>query len=120
MRVLVCGGRDFEDVAFAHATLDRLHAEHRFRVLIEGDARGADRIAGEWADRRGLEHVKFPADWEGLGRAAGPIRNAQMLREGKPDLVIALPGHRGTAHMVRIARAAGVRVIEIAKPAGAA
>jgi hypothetical protein len=113
MRVLVCGGRQFDDVSFARAILDRLHAEHRFQVLIEGDARGADRIAGDWADLRGVEHVKFPADWEKLGRKAGPIRNEQMLREGKPDLVIALPGGRGTANMVRIAREAGVRVIEI-------
>jgi hypothetical protein len=86
-------------------------------MMIEGDARGADRIAGEWADLRGIEHVNFSADWKKLGRTAGPIRNEQMLREGKPDLVIALPGGRGTAHMVRIAREAGVRVIEITKRA---
>jgi hypothetical protein len=95
-------------LAFAHAALDRLHAEHQFVVLIEGDARGADRIAGEGADLRGVEHVKFPADWEKLGRKAGPIRNEQMLRAGKADLVVAFPGARGTAHMVRIAREAGV------------
>jgi hypothetical protein len=86
-------------------------------VLIEGDARGADRIAGEWADLRDIEHIKFTADWKKFGRPAGPIRNEQMLREGKPDLVIALPGSRGTAHMVRIAREASVRVIEITKRA---
>jgi hypothetical protein len=43
---------------------------------------------------------------------AGPIRKQQMLDEGKPDLVVAFPGGRGTAHMVRIARAAGIEVIE--------
>jgi len=75
-------------------------------------------MAGDWAVERGVECLQYPADWEKLGRAAGPIRNEQMLREGKPDLVVAFPGARGTAHMVRIAREAGVRVIEIAADAG--
>lgn len=112
MRVLVCGGRDFADAVFLNAELDRLHAEYRFTVLIEGCARGADQLAGLWADARGIRHLKFPADWHGLGRKAGPIRNEQMLREGKPNLVVAFPGGRGTAHMSGIARAAGLTVIE--------
>jgi SLOG family YspA-like protein len=48
MRVLICGGRNFDDVTFAHQTLDRLHREHNFRTVIEGGARGADTIGGEW------------------------------------------------------------------------
>jgi hypothetical protein len=36
-----------------------------------------------------------------------------MLDEGRPDLMVAFPGRSGTAHMVRIARAAGVEVIEV-------
>lgn len=114
--VLVCGGREFTGAAFVYATLDRLHALYQFSLVIEGDARGADRLGGEWADSRGIPHMKYPADWENLGRAAGPIRNAQMLREGRPDLVVAFPGGRGTAHMVRIAREAGVEVIEVDFP----
>lgn len=56
----------------------------------------------------------FPADWAAYDRAAGPIRNARMIAEGKPDIVLAFPGGRGTANMVAQARKAGVRVIEIA------
>ncbi len=113
MRVLVCGGRDLEDTVLAFEVLDRLHGERRFTVLIEGDARGADRIAGTWADARGIEHRVFPADWRRLGRKAGPIRNLQMLQEGKPDLVVAFPGGRGTAHMARCAGEAGVPVLQV-------
>jgi UDP-N-acetylmuramoylalanine-D-glutamate ligase len=57
--------------------------------------------------------VKAPADCETHGRSADPIRNRRTLDEGKPDLVVAFPGGRGTAHMVSQARAAGVRVIEV-------
>jgi hypothetical protein len=50
------------------------------------------------------------ADWNTHGRAAGPIRNQRMLDEVKPELVVAFPGGRGTADMVRRAREAGVNV----------
>lgn len=111
-RVLVCGGRDYADNAMLTATLDRLHAERGFSLVIAGGARGADTMAEEWARARGIACDVYRADWEGLGRKAGPIRNGRMLTEGKPQLVVAFPGGRGTAHMVRIAREAGVEVIE--------
>jgi hypothetical protein len=113
MRVLVCGGREFTDRAFLETTLDRLHRQCGFTALIEGDALGADRLAGAWAEARGLDHLVFKADWDGLGAKAGPRRNRQMLEQGLPDLVVAFPGRSGTAHMIRIARAAGVAVIDV-------
>jgi len=117
MRVLVCGGRNFDDQALLEAVLDRLHKVHAFAVLIEGDARGADRMAGAWADAQGIARATFAADWEMLGAKAGPIRNQQMLDEGRPDLVVAFPGASGTDHMKRIARKAGIAVVEVkAKP----
>jgi hypothetical protein len=54
-------------------------------------ARGADTLAEEWAKVRG---IPCTADWDDLGRKAGPIRNAQMLRKGRPELVVACPGRR--------------------------
>ena len=113
MRVLVCGGRQFDDTAYLNSKLDELHLQHGFTVLIEGCARGADQLAGAWADAYGIAHLKFPADWDRLGRKAGPIRNKQMLDEGRPDLVVAFPGNSGTFNMCRQAEAAGVRVIKV-------
>src|SRR5262245_55548663 len=98
LNVLVCGGREFNDAAFIHSELDRFHEQYGFETVIEGDARGVDRIAGEWARARGINLVKFPADWKAEGRHAALIRNERMLREGKPDIVIAFPGGRGTSH----------------------
>jgi YspA, cpYpsA-related SLOG family len=110
MRVLVCGGRDFTDQALLEA---RLAGILGVAVIIEGGALGADRLAREFGQQRGITVETFPADWQKHGRAAGPIRNKRMLEDGKPDLVVAFPGGRGTANMVGQARAAGVRVIEI-------
>ena len=67
----------------------------------------------QWAEARGIAHQVFMADWDGLGSKAGPIRNQQMLDEGRPDLIVAFPGRSGTDHMKRIARAAGIEVVEV-------
>jgi predicted Rossmann-fold nucleotide-binding protein len=114
MRVLVCGGRNFDDFIRVSMVLDRLHTSQGIDVLIEGGAAGADRLASQWAWHCGVATERYEADWENQGSFAGPARNKRMLDEGKPDLVIAFPGGRGTADMVKKARKAGVKVIEIA------
>jgi YspA, cpYpsA-related SLOG family len=113
MRVLVCGGRDFMNYMALALALNELHKEFAFSELLHGDAPGADQFAGKWARSVKLPVHAFPADWELHGRSAGSIRNERMLREGTPALVVAFPGGSGTAHMKRIARAAGVKVLEI-------
>lgn len=110
MKVLVCGGRDFADRMMLYEHLDVMHSNHAITLIIHGDARGADTLAKEWAVSRGVKHRAFPAKWAEHGKAAGPIRNAQMLAEGQPDKVVAFPGGSGTANMVEQSRRAGVRV----------
>lgn len=116
MRILVCGGRDYASTATINAELDALHGEHGITCLIHGTARGADALADAWARRRGIPVTAFPAEWSKHGKAAGFRRNETMLRDGKPELVIAFPGGKGTAHMVRLATAAGVPMKRISNP----
>lgn len=115
MRVIVCGGRDFADTTAVWGALDTLwqKAPHDCMVVIQGGARGADQIAREWCVSRQVQYDNFPADWETHGKAAGPIRNQRMIDKGQPDLVMAFPGGRGTADMVRRSRAAGIDVVEV-------
>lgn len=112
MRVLVCGGRAYADRNHVYATLDAIHAKTPITHLIHGGARGADSHGREWAFERNVPMTAFMAEWKHKGKAAGPIRNRRMLETGKPDLVVAFPGGRGTADMCRQARVAGVEVIE--------
>jgi predicted Rossmann-fold nucleotide-binding protein len=112
-RVLVCGGRDYANRALLFRALNVAHAVKPIDLLIHGGARGADALGAAWALANGIEAQCFPADWKADGRAAGPIRNRRMLVEGKPDLVIAFPGGRGTADMKRQARNAGVTVVTV-------
>lgn len=109
MKVLVCGGRDFNDRRFVYNELDKRHAVTPISLLICGGARGADQLAQDWASYRRVACRVFNADWETHGRAAGPIRNQLMLDDGTPDLVMAFPGNRGTADMVRRATELGVK-----------
>lgn len=116
MKVIVCGGRDLTDMVWVAREMDALHAKTPIRTLIQGGATGADRLARRWAYVAGVEVKEYPADWPTHGRAAGPIRNQHMLDAERPDLVVAFPGGRGTADMVRRAKAAGVCVVEIERP----
>lgn len=116
-RVLVCGGRDFNDADYLFAVLDHYYREAgAFECVIQGCARGADTLAGEWADARNIPVLPFPvtpAEWAFKGKRAGHERNAQMLREGRPSFVVAFPGGAGTADMMRQARRAGVPVLDV-------
>ena len=109
MRVLVCGGRDC-DPDKVRGWLDT-NDNASWETIIHGGARGADSSAGEWAQDVGLKVEIYRPDWGAHGKAAGPKRNQQMLDEGKPDLVIAFPGGRGTDDMVRRTEKAKIEII---------
>lgn len=113
MRVLVCGGRRYLDRERVFLELDDLHLQQPITLVIHGGAKGADRSAEAWAMSRGVPWRRFLADFATLGKAAGPLRNARMIAEGKPDLVLAFPGNRGTADMVRKAFSAGIPVVRV-------
>lgn len=109
MRVLVCGSRHFTNYTFmCHHLKPYLSAE----TVIVGGARGTDRLAKIWAEHHSIPFIEFPAKWEEYGKTAGPIRNKQMLDEGKPDLIIAFlaTNSRGTKNMIEQATKAGVPV----------
>jgi hypothetical protein len=111
-RFIVCGGRKFDDAEAVHKALSRLHAKVEIVEIAEGGAKGADRHARKWAESHGIPVQTFPADWERYGVRAGPIRNADMLAQFKPDGVVAFPGGPGTISMMAIARMAKVTVWE--------
>ena len=113
-RVLITGSRNWSNREAIRSWLCKLQ-DWGFDTLIEGEARGADAIAKEEAKRMGFSILPFPADWDKYRKAAGPIRNEQMLVEGKPDLVLAfhsdLIQSKGTKNMVQLAQKYGLQVI---------
>lgn len=125
---MVCGGRDFnrKDVldrvlltaiwkSGNHHPRDAMTPDPNKVIIISGMAKGADTMAVQFAKTHKLKVLEFPADWDTHGKAAGPIRNQEMLIRGVPDLVVAFPtkNSRGTWDMVRRAEKAGVKVIVV-------
>jgi hypothetical protein len=113
-RILICGDRNWNNLALVEETLARWMSHVEVECVIEGEAKGADTQGRIAAARAGIPVLKFPADWLKYGKAAGPIRNRQMLNQGKPTVVLAFHNNiaesKGTADMVGIARAAGLHV----------
>ena len=109
MKVLVCGGRDYTNYGHLVRRLDELHYGPRgpITLIIHGGQRGADTMAEGWAINRNIHSIPVKAEW-GYGGIAGRMRNAKMLRDQRPDLIIAFAGGRGTEDMVSRAVAAGI------------
>ena len=111
VKLIVCGGRDWRDAGAVDCVLTVAHERRHIALLITGGAKGADSLAARWAHANFVPYLTMPANWDAHGDAAGPIRNQAMLDQ-IVDGVIAFPGGRGTAHMCKIAREAGVPVWE--------
>jgi hypothetical protein len=145
MIAIICGGRAYGALAANEPrtaeAIERIEREQTrltqildaavdrlgLHTIIEGGASGADRLAYEWAERRGdIGVIEVPADWS-KGKGAGHARNSIMLtmlqRSDEAKAVIAFPGGAGTANMVKIAGfatrgrdAVDIRIIEVDKP----
>jgi hypothetical protein len=113
MKVLVCGSRSFRDADQIESLIRTFPKD---TIIITGMAPGADIIAYRMALKHGLVPETYPAHWDIYGRAAGPIRNAQMIKEGKPDRVYAFytdkERSKGTKNMVAQANAHEIPVFE--------
>lgn len=114
IRLLVTGGRYFNDVPRLWRYLDSLED---VQMVVEGASDdvtgphvGTDYWANQWARARGIYHERYHAEWEMLGKAAGPIRNKKMIINSAANLVVAAPGNAGTKGMIAIAKERGVEV----------
>jgi hypothetical protein len=125
-KVLICGGREFADQALFNHTLHCLpaliseHFKGQRRLdseycIIQGEAKGADRMAKVYAKYAGLPCMGFEANWHYYENAAGPIRNRWMKKFGQPQIGLAFPGGSGTRDMMKALVAAGVPVFDVEK-----
>lgn len=106
-RVIVAGSRTICNQTFVFNHLDRLlvnKQKYDRLQIVSGTARGVDKIGEAFAQARGYECVRFPADWEKYGKRAGYLRNQQMA-EYADALVAFWDGKSpGTKHMIEIAK----------------
>ena len=115
-RIIVAGGRDFTDYALLSETLDAILEKYieSETSIVSGSCRGADALGERYAREHGIPVVRFPADWQAYGKAAGPIRNRKMAEyaaECDGMLVAFWNGEsRGTASMIRLAEKYGLQI----------
>lgn len=124
-RVLVTGSRDWDEPDTVERELDKLLIEHSRLTVVHGDCpTGADQHAKTWAEKQILNgmrigdawvrHEAYPALWAVFDKSAGPIRNKYMTQL-EADICLAFPlaSSRGTISCMTLARAAGIRVVNL-------
>lgn len=112
-KVIIAGGRHFQDYEIlkekADYYLQSKLSTHNV-IIVSGHASGADSLGERYAEERGLKVELHPADWNKHGRAAGPIRNAEMA-ETSDALIAFWDGQsRGTKNMIDLAKSKGLKV----------
>lgn len=116
-RVLICGDRRWTNYQRILACVQKAHKTQPIDVIIEGECRGADLMGRRAGEAFGITILPYPALWDKYGKAAGPIRNQQMLDEGNPTECWAfhndIRNSTGTADMYARASKAGLKIYVI-------
>lgn len=120
LRIIIAGTRTFLDYSRVERTVPKIIEAlikmypNRIVSIITGAANGADKLGSRYAKEHHIPLREFPADWKAHGKAAGPIRNQEMLdfaMKETPALIVFWDGKsRGTKNMMEIAKKAGVKV----------
>ena len=120
LRVIIAGSRDFNDYELLKKSAIEIITKKTMLPdltrIISGGARGADTLGERFANEMGLEISRFIPDWDGLGKRAGYVRNAEMAKfaveDGNYGVLIAFwdGQSRGTKHMIDLAKRYGLEV----------
>lgn len=131
MRIIIAGGRDFNDYKLlkksCHRILHQLsdeklcspyiHIENKLSEIVCGKAKGADTLGKQFGKEYGFKIKYFPANWDLYGKSAGYRRNDEMAIYAKEDngiLIAFWDGKsKGTKHMIDLANKHGLRVFII-------
>ena len=112
-RVIIAGSRHYADYSQLRDVCDNLLADkcqtHRI-VIVSGGAQGADSLGENYARERGYALKRYPAQWDKYGRAAGPIRNAEMARNADALVLFWNGKSRGSLNMKEEAEKIGLPV----------
>lgn len=112
-RVIIAGCRDFCDYDTLKERCE-YYLQNKMKthnvIIVSGHASGADSLGEKFATDHNLQCELYPADWKRHGKAAGPIRNAEMAEVA--DALIAFWDGKscGTKSMIELAKRKGLQV----------
>jgi hypothetical protein len=119
LKVIICGDRHWNNYDSILDVVKRLKAKYDEVTVIQGECEGADLLAKKAAIACGIPVKGYPAEWKKYGKAAGPLRNQQMIDSEKPDMIIAfhsdIEHSKGTKDMVYRAKSHGIKCFIITK-----
>lgn len=110
LKVIVAGGREFDDYDRLCTVLDNMLPADEELEIVSGGAKGADRLGEEFAHTRHISLKIIRANWDKYGKQAGHFRNEVMAEYA--DMLVAFWDGKSpnTSHMINEARKHGVKV----------
>jgi hypothetical protein len=118
MKLIVAGGRDFNDWDLLNRTLTKILERTQIKEVISGKAKGADTLGERFASENGIPVKEFPADWIKYGKRAGYLRNKQMANHGEALVAFWDGRSPGTKMMIDLAKELGLEVLVVRYMAG--
>ena len=103
MKVIIAGGRDFEDYYLLCQKVEKILSRQDEVEIVSGTAKGADKLGELYAHEHGHQIKRFPADWGSFGKKAGYIRNEEMAEYADALIAFWNGESKGTKHMIDIA-----------------
>lgn len=115
-RLIIAGSRDMPD----GIALNFINAHWRSfgipRAVLSGTCHGVDKAGEKWAEKWAVTVERYPAEWESLGKSAGPKRNAAMVANADALLVIRYSDSRGSLDVLQKAKRRGLHVVDVVIP----
>lgn len=108
MKVILAGSRSISSMEALHTAI----RESGFEIteVVCGEAAGVDKLGRWWAQQHKIPVASFPANWKIEGRLAGYARNQRMAEYAEALIAVWDGKSVGTAHMIGVAFAAGLKV----------
>lgn len=110
MKVIIAGSRTINKPSVIREAMEK--SQFNITEVVCGGARGVDFVGKILALSHGIPVKKFPADWEGYGKRAGHIRNAQMADYADALILVWDGKSRGSANMLKTAKERGLKIFE--------
>ena len=114
MRIIIAGSRSFLNYSFLEQECDRIIGDYPDKItIVSGGAKGADRLGELYAEERGYNINRYPAEWDKYGKSAGYRRNEVMAQNADALFAFWDGESKGTGHMIDLANKHNLKVFVI-------
>jgi len=111
MKIIIAGGRNFTNYKKLCKVCDNiLQNQNNIEIVSGAYYKGADKLGEQYAKERGYKIIRFPANWNKYGKAAGPNRNQQMANYADALIAFWDGKSRGTLNMIDLAKSRNLKI----------